>query len=223
MKARLFIFDLDNTLVITSPAAKHAYKQAINHLAKMEGRDHDNKKLYNHWKKIVQQVLGEKKPQLRRFEYSLNELIRLQDLNPAHAATALHIYEKELLKMLEPNSGARDILSWLKDLGHTVVVSTGSGKNEAKKKLDATQLSQYVDFLVTSDDVDSMKPNQAFILEPIKLAKATKDSTLVIGDSKQEDIEPAESLGIKSLMIKPGKHHLNELRNEIEQWLLAIN
>jgi putative hydrolase of the HAD superfamily len=223
MKARLFIFDLDNTLVITSPAAKHAYKQAINHLANMEGRHHDNKKLYNHWKKIVQQVLGEKKPQLRRFEYSLNELIRLQGLNPAHAATALHIYEKELLKMLEPNSGARDLLSWLKDLGHTVVISTGSGKNEAKKKLDSTQLSQYVDFLVTSDDVDSMKPNQDFILEPIKLAKASKELTMVIGDSKKEDIEPAQSLGIKNLLIKPGKHHLNELRSEIELWLASAS
>lgn len=219
MKARLFIFDLDNTLVITSPAAKYAYKQAINHLAKMEGRQHDNKKLYNHWKKIVQQILGEKKPQLRRFEYSLNELIRLQQLNPAHAATALHIYEKELLKMLEPNSGARDILSWLKDQGHTIAVSTGSGKNEAKKKLDVTQLSQYVDILVTSDDVDSMKPNQAFILEPMKLAKVSKDFVMVIGDSKIEDIEPAEQLEVKNLTIKPGKHHLNELRDEIESWL----
>ncbi len=96
-------------------------------------------------------------------------------------------------------------------------------KNEAKKKLDVTQLSQYVDYLVTSDDVDSMKPNQAFILEPMKLAKASKDSVIVIGDSQLEDIEPAEQLGVKNLLIKPGKHHLNELRGEIEQWLLAVN
>lgn len=221
MKARLFIFDLDNTLVITSPAAKHAYKQAINHLAKMENRPHDNKKLYNHWKKIVQQVLGEKKPQLRRFEYSLNELIRLQKLNAAHAATALHIYEKELLNMLEPNSGAKDLLSWLKEQKHTIVVSTGSGKNEAKKKLDKTQLSQYVDMLVTSDDVGSMKPNQAFITQPMAQAKATKSTTLVIGDSKAEDTEPAEALGVASILIKPGKHHLNELRGQIETWLAS--
>jgi len=69
------MFDLDNTLVITRSAAKEAYRQAIYYLAKQHHLDNQKDKLYNHWKRLVQTVMGENKPHLRRFAYSLKLLL----------------------------------------------------------------------------------------------------------------------------------------------------
>lgn len=216
MTKKLVIIDLDNTLVNTRPAAKEAYKQAINHLAKAIGREHDNKKLYNHWKKIVQRVLGEKKPQFRRFEYSLGQLMEEQKIDQKHLATCLHTYQKTLLELLESQNGARDLLTWLKDQGHTVIVATGSAKQEAAKKLKKSELFSFIDDIVSADDVDTMKPSQLYYQKAMLLAGAKASNTVVVGDSQLEDIDPAAALGLQALLVPPNKFHLSEIKAELQ-------
>lgn len=215
MNTKLVIFDLDNTLVITRPAAKHAYKQAINYLAKLEGRSKDNKKLYNHWKKIVQRVIGEKKPQLRQFSHSLQVLIDEQKMSTSHYQGALHEFEREFLSKLQPQQGARELFSWLKKIGVTIAVATESGTSEAKKKLKHARLYPLVDILVTSNDVGVFKPDPAYYEHCMSHAGVDASEVLVVGDRETEDLEPARQLGCRTYLVTDANHHLGLIKDEL--------
>lgn len=213
MPIQLVIFDLDNTLVITRPAAKHAYKQAINYLAKLEGRYKDNKKLYNHWKKIVQRVIGEKKPQMRQFSYSLKLLMDEQKMPTTHYQGALQIFEREFLSMLKPQQGARELLSWLNKIQVKVAVATESGASEAKKKLKHARLYKLVDVLVTSNDVGHFKPDELYYTTCLSETGFAPDQTLVVGDREDEDLAPARTLGMQTYLVTNSNHHLGMIKD----------
>ena len=135
MKYKLVIFDLDNTLVLTRPAAKIGYKQAIYYIAKMNGLDKSRDKLYHHWKRIIQPLLIEKEPEKRRFTYSLQILLNKHGLPDTYLQPALNLYEKEMLNNLKLVKGAKELLSSLNEAHLKIAVTTGSERSEARKKL----------------------------------------------------------------------------------------
>lgn len=217
-KPKLVIFDLDNTLINTRPAAKIGYKQAIYYIAKRHGIYNKRDKLYNHWKRIVQHLMGEKKPHLRRFEYSLRELLRQQKIPETYLPQALHTYEKYLLQNLKILPGANELLSWLKDNDHIITIATGSDPSEAKKKLKKVRLFQYLDNIITATDVGFMKPDSQYFQLAIKDSGITPKYTLVVGDSQTEDIDPAKSLGLKTYLVPFSSFHLGKVKEELSDW-----
>ena len=47
----------------------------------------------------------------------------------------------------------------------------------------------------------------------------SKANTIVISDSKKEDIEPAAKLGLKTIEILPSNPHLTQLKPELSKFL----
>lgn len=208
MKYKLVIFDLDNTLIKTRPAAKFGYRQAINFIAKQHGLEHSRDKLYNHWKRLVNTLIGEHKPHLRRFAYSLKQLLLAHKLPDTHFVNALNLYEKELITSLEPVNGAKELLQTLKNAGVKLAVATGSDRSEAIKKLKATGLWTFIDLLVTSTDIDSMKPDILYYSTILKNLKIKADKAVVVGDNQADDLDPAKTLGVNVLKVLPNTPNL---------------
>lgn len=218
MSNRLVIFDLDNTLVITTPAAKNAYKQAINYIAKQHGMLNARFKLYNHWKKIVQKLKNSNNPFEREFKYSLGLLLEEHKIPETYLSQALSIYKKELLNRIELQRGVKELFSWLRENGIFVTVSTESMKSAAKQKLKAVGLLKSVDFLVSANDVGVMKPNADYYNLVLEETGVAKKSVVVVGDQEVQDIEPARSLGIKAIQVPPNNFHLNTIKAEISEY-----
>jgi HAD superfamily hydrolase (TIGR01549 family) len=216
---RLAIFDLDNTLIITTTASKDAYKHAINLMAKYHGIYHLRHKLYNHWKRIVQKVKQEKNPALREFHYSLSLLLQAHKIPDTYLSQALAAFEKELLENIALQRGVKEVLSWLQKAEVTIAVATESTKGLAKKKIKAADLKKYVSILVTASDIGIMKPSADYYLQAIKLAQTNPQNTIVIGDSQINDIDPAHSLGISAVLVPPSSFHLGVVKTKIEDWL----
>jgi len=156
-ETRLVIFDLDNTLVMNRPAAKLAYQAAIHYLAKAAKLDYD--KLYNHWRRIVQSLADQPEPEKREFEYSLRLLLKEHRIGDQHISPALGIFEKELLNEIKPIHGAKEIVSWLKEEKCLVAVAAGTDRGLSKKKLKAVGLFTYIDAIISTSDVGTMKPH----------------------------------------------------------------
>jgi HAD superfamily hydrolase (TIGR01509 family) len=214
---RVVIFDLDNTLVINKPAAKAAYEAAIRFLAKETKLDFD--KLFNHWKRLVQQLTTETTPEKRAFEYSLSVLTTEHRFSEKLIPPTIRIYEKELLAALKPMAGAKEIVSWIKEIGGLVAVAAGTDRSLAKKKLKATDLLKFVDLIITSADVGHMKPHPAYYTQILDKLKVSKPNAIVISDSKKEDIGPASKLGIKTIEVNPNQPHLTQLKPELSEFL----
>jgi HAD superfamily hydrolase (TIGR01549 family) len=219
MTPKLIIFDLDNTLIATRPAAKVGYKQAIYYLAKRSGLYASRDKLYNHWKRLVQTLNRETDPNKRRFSYSLRLLLTHHKLPDTYLPDALKTYEREMLSHLSLVPGAKELLKSLKDTGHIVAVATGSDRAEAIKKLKKVVLYRNIDFLVTANEVGVMKPNQAYYQLCLKEFPGKKSSVLVVGDDQKEDLDPAIKLGLKTYLNSPNLKHLNLISETLTDWL----
>jgi FMN phosphatase YigB (HAD superfamily) len=214
---KVVIFDLDNTLVINKPAAKAAYESAIRFLAKESKLEFD--KLYNHWKRLVQQLATETAPEKRAFEYSLSVLIDQHHISEKLIPLALKVYEKELLTSLKPMAGAKEIVSWIKEIGGLVAVAAGTDRSLAKKKLKVTDLFKFVDLIITTPDVGRMKPHPEYYTLILDELKISSKNAIVVSDSKKEDIEPAAKLGLKTIEINPSQPHLTQLKPELSEFL----
>jgi len=216
MNKHLVIFDLDNTLVVTQPAAKDAYKTAINYLAKQHGIYQNRFKLYNHWKKIVQKVKTSKDPQKRQFEYSLRLLLEAQKIPDTYLSQALAVYEKEYLQKLSLQNGAKDILTWIKQSHSLVAIATETPTAMAKKKLKVLGLKQFIDILITSNHTGTMKPDSTFLTLAIKESGVKSTQVVVVGDGATQDLAPAKKLKLKTILIPSRKFNLNEIKPQLQ-------
>ena len=72
-----------------------------------------------------------------------------------------------------------------------------SGSNKKILKLD---LEEYIDFLVTSEEVGHEKPNKKIFEKALKKINLQNDQVVMIGDSMAKDIEGAKSLKIDSYL-----------------------
>lgn len=219
MTTKLVIFDLDNTLIKTRPAAKIGYRQAIYALTKAIGIYDKRDKLYAHWKRIVASLMGEKKPHLRRFAYSLQKLMEYHQIPASHFAQTMSVYQRELLANLTPVPGAKELVSWLKEQHVAIAIATGSDTAEAKKKLKSVELFSYIDHLITANDTDSMKPDPVYYHLAMKKATASPETTVVIGDSAKEDLEPAKKLGLKTIKVDQTTPNLSALKTTLKSYL----
>jgi len=214
---RLVIFDLDNTLVVNRPAAKLAYEAAIRFLSKETKLDFQ--KLHNHWRRIVQKLQIETEPEKRVFEYSLHELTLAHKLADTLIPPCIKVYEKELLTNLRPMPGSKEIVSWLKEEGSLVAVAAGTDRSMAKHKLKTAGFLKLIDKIISASEVGSMKPDKKYFQLILQELKIKPDQAMVISDSKKEDIQVADALGIRSILIPTNNAHLSALKPELSEFL----
>lgn len=218
---RLVIFDLDNTLVLNKPAAKAAYESAIRFLAKETKLEFN--KLYNHWKKIVQQLQTESAPEMRAFEYSLNILMDRQNISDKYLQPTVQNYEKELINNMKPMPGAKEVVGWLKEQGALVAVAAGTDRSLAKKKLKAVDLYEHIDMVVSAMDVGAMKPHKDYYQLILDELQITATQALVVSDSKDEDLDLAHKMGLATIKLANANPHLSALKEDLSKFLTYTN
>jgi putative hydrolase of the HAD superfamily len=216
MAIKLVIFDLDNTLVITSIAAKDAYQRSIDFIADQHGLKLQAPKLYHHWKKIVQSLKHDPDPIKRQFSYSLNLLLHQHKLPNTYLGQAITLFHREYLHHIVIQKGAKETFQWLKKQSIKIAVSTESMHALAVKKLKQVGLYRQVDILITSNDVGIMKPHPDYYLQVIKTAHIPQDQVLVVGNDVTKDIKPASVIGLQTFLIPPQVFHLGTLIEHVQ-------
>lgn len=112
-----------------------------------------------------------------------------------------------------------------------VITSLREFKNEGKKlglvtsndlsSLEATvanaEVAPFFDVLLTSDDLEDVKPDPECIYKAVALLKGDLAETILIGDS-ESDLKAAASANVDSILYYPESHKawydLNELEKE---------
>ncbi len=94
--------------------------------------------------------------------------------------------------------GAIDILNYLKDKYQLHIITNGFEEVQAKK-MKSSKILHYFDQVVTSESVGVKKPNPIIFEHALIVAKATKENSIMIGDSLEADIEGAINFGVKAI------------------------
>lgn len=180
MKAAFYLFDLDGTLVDSSPVHERAYRQ----------------------------VLGEHHPGLLGgFDYgTISGLTTLDafrklglDESNSRAATAQKqsLYRDAVSAgAVRALPGAAALLEKLKARGAAIAIVTSASRASATGTLEATGLLAFVDALVTADDVANGKPDPEPYRAALARLKADPAQTLAVEDALS-GIASAHAAGVK--------------------------
>ena len=94
--------------------------------------------------------------------------------------------------------GAIDILNYLKDKYQLHIITNGFEEVQTKK-MKSSKIYHYFDQVITSESVGVKKPNPLIFEHALRVAKATKENSIMIGDSIEADIEGAINFGVKAI------------------------
>ena len=107
-----------------------------------------------------------------------------------------------------PLEGARELISELKERGHTVVLASSAKSDEVDHYLDLLVVREMVDGWTTSADVEQTKPEPDLVLAALEVAGT--DDAVMVGDSTW-DCEAAKRAKIKSIGVLTGGFSDKEL------------
>lgn len=202
------MFDLDGTLVEFKLKVKDAKREIISRL-KDVGVNVEDISEDDPVKTIIQKIR-----------------VRLSDegkgcIDPERVVFDLmEKYEIEASKDAVPRKGVDWTLKKLRSMGMLIIVATNSCRNAAKIALGRCNLMDYIDFLVTRDDVENIKPADDIVRKSLELAGISYECAVYVGDSTF-DIDAAKSAGVTSVAILGGVHTEEKLRSRNPDYVLS--
>ena len=190
---KAIIFDLDGTLVNSTPSHIAAWLEACKIMGLTGIKENQ-----------VEKLMG-------RTSYDIaRELLRIAkgsiSLTQELAKVKDELFVKKYTNRVEIIDRADCVLMELKRMGLKICVVSSNPKELILKVLKNTGLMKYVDSIVGQDEVKEGKPSPEPILLALKRLSVKPDQALVIGDSEY-DIIAANRANVKSIGVNedPGK------------------
>ncbi len=183
----LAILDIDGTLVDTNYQHVVAWYRAL--------RQHDH--VVPMWQIHRHMGMGGDK---------LIEAIRGQQVE-REEGDDIRASEKPLYKVMieevEPLAGARELVSDLKDSGHTVVLASSAKQDELDHYIDLLDVRELADAWTSSADVEESKPSPDLVHAALEKAGADAADAIMIGDTPW-DVEAAGRAGVRTIAVLTG-------------------
>lgn len=196
------IFDLDNTLVNTSLAAKKATLETMK-LINKENPD----SVLEEWTNIVKELKTSNNPKERSRKHSFKVLTeKLQKGDPEKMYGYFYKVLKDNLILMD------NVENILQRIPCKKAIMTNSLKELAIMKLEKFNLTDFFDVIVTPDDVGSMKPDKKYLDLTLKKLNVQAKDCIAIGDSYERDLQEAESRGAETVLINKDSDLLKVLK-----------
>jgi putative hydrolase of the HAD superfamily len=97
--------------------------------------------------------------------------------------------------------GAHELMEYLKGRGYRMHMTSNGFHEVQYKKLAACGLRDYFDTIILSEDAGVNKPSPLYFDYALKMSGAERETTLMIGDNLQTDIQGALNAGIDALLF----------------------
>ena len=116
----------------------------------------------------------------------------------------------QLIDEVEFTEGARELIEFLKERGHKIVLASSARQEELDHYLDMLEARELSDAWTSSADVESTKPAPDLVVAA--MGKVEADSAVMVGDSTF-DCEAAARGGVPTIGVLTGGFSEAELRD----------
>jgi 2-haloacid dehalogenase len=204
MKHRLFLFDLDDTLLDFKASEKLSFVRTMQELGLNEGVDAlflqyqaINVAL---WRSFETGAVTKDFLKVERFRKTFSEN-RLE----LDAEAASRLYLESLSDTVVLIDGAKRVCEALSAIGEVGIITNGVEYIQ-NRRIASSGLGDHVSFVSTSEACGHAKPDVRFFEYAAKMARSfAKDETIIIGDRLDADILGANRFGIESCWFNPGR------------------
>lgn len=204
MPHKLFLFDLDDTLLDYQKSEQLSFAQAVEEVGFFE----DLTELFAQFRAINFELWLSFEAGAISREHLKVERWRRTFL--AHALEldherASHLYFESFAESAVLVDGAKQVCEALSALGEVGVITNGVDEVQ-KRRLAASGLMSHISFVSTSEAAGFAKPDVRFFEHIARMAKPfNKNEAIIIGDRLEADIVGAMAYGIKSCWFNPGR------------------
>ncbi len=209
LKIMAILFDIDNTLIKTREVSNQVDMAAMQIFEK-----HINlpsSVLYQKWKEIISQLKQSRNPEERTRKYSYSKLANILNINKKITENAYKNFLRELINFTKPYEHVHETLSLLRK--YKIAAFTEDSKGTTLAKLKTTNLLQYFNLVITSNDTNIMKPNEEYYNLIFKKLNLSPNECLVIGDNYEKDLEIAKNIGCKTICFGSDKRADYQITN----------
>lgn len=122
----------------------------------------------------------------------------------------------------KPYEEAEHVLKTLYDKGYNIgIIANQSFGTE--KRLEDWGLLKYIKLVVASAEEGVAKPDKEIFLRALSRVECQPENTVMIGDRIDNDIEPANKLGMKTIWVKQGFAVYQMPLNDIQKADYAVD
>jgi len=206
MKHRLFLFDLDDTLLDFKASERLSFVRTMGELG-LQGELEPLFQQYQAinlalWRAFELGTVSKEVLKVERFRQTFagNGL----ELDPARASS---LYLESLSETVVLVEGAKQLCAALGAIGEVGVITNGVHHIQ-HRRIASSGLGEHIAFVATSEACGHAKPDSRFFDYTAKMARArpfAKHETIIIGDRLDADILGANRFGIDSCWFNPGR------------------
>jgi len=206
MKHKLFLFDLDDTLLDFKASEKRSFELTMAELGLRENKDLDplfaryqaiNLAL---WRSFETGAVSKDFLKVERFRrtFADNRL----DLDPEAAS---RLYLESLSNTVVLIDGAVRLCQTLAAVGEVGIITNGIHHIQ-NRRIASSGLGDHISFVATSEACGHAKPDSRFFDYTAAMAKSfVKHEAIIVGDRLDADILGANRFGMESCWYNPGR------------------
>lgn len=203
MKHRLFLFDLDDTLLDFKASEQLSFERTMREL----GLDTVPDGLFGRyqgfnlalWKAFELGTVSKDFLKVERFRQTFGA--SGLDLDPEAAS---RLYLESLADTVVLVEGAQQLCETLAGIGEVGIITNGVEQIQ-HRRIAAAQLHVHLSFVATSEACGHAKPDRRFFDYTVRMARAFSHAeTVIVGDRLDADILGANRFGIESCWFNPG-------------------
>jgi len=201
------IFDLDNTLY----SYDVCHSKALNTVLTFLQKNYISKKNIHELKALYDTISNKLKYELSNTASSHNksiyfkQLIELLNLNYSIIQILNDAYWKTFFEQMVCFEGVNDFIIWNKNIGVKIGVLTDYETEYQIQKLEKLGLINYIDTIVTSEEVGIEKPSSQMFQTILRKIDLRPDEIIMIGDDFNKDVMGALNMKIQSYWFNSNK------------------
>ena len=137
-------------------------------------------------------------------------LERVRQFDHKILAAGINAYLEKKKVLLYPYPNVISVLNWLKNKNVIMAIVTDAPKTKAYQRLLAMGIESYFHMVVGFEDTNTAKKSGLPLSLALKILKSDfpdllASEILMVGDSVERDLQPAEKLGLKTALSKYGQ------------------
>ena len=205
---KLFIFDLDGTLVDTAPDFKNSINYMLNELNESEVSLEEIRNWVGYGaRELIRRTVVDKN--IPHDEQRIEEMLKIFLLHYTH-----NIDDDSVLF-----NNVRNVLEFLKDNGIKLAVCTNKMERLSNILLEKLNVLHMFDYLVGGDSLSKSKPDPFPLLNICEKLNTEISDSIMIGDSLT-DLNAGKGAGMPVVLVSYGYTDNKDIYNEAD---LVIN